>query len=129
MGKKVVFVDDSATVLMSAEMALEELVSSGVIELITYSNPVELLGDVQSGSLTYDLLVSDINMPQMYGIELIASLKKIAEFRAKPILALTTENSAEIKSEGKKVGLNGWITKPFSDEKIQTAIKRVLKIR
>jgi two-component system, chemotaxis family, chemotaxis protein CheY len=129
MAKKVVFVDDSATVLMSAEMALESLVQSGAIELITYTNPVELLEDVQSGSLTYDLLVSDINMPQMYGLELIESLKKIDAFKAKPILALTTENSPEIKSEGKRVGLNGWVTKPFSEQKIEMAVKRVLKIR
>ena len=129
MGKKVVFVDDSATVLMSAEMALEPLIENGTIELVTYNNPVELLDDITQGKIVYDILVTDVNMPQMYGLELVENIKKIPQFKARPILALTTENSDEIKAEGKRVGLNGWITKPFSSEKIITAIQRVLKLR
>ncbi|MBD3843168.1 MAG: response regulator [Campylobacterales bacterium] len=129
MGKNVVFVDDSATVLMSVEMALEPLISDGTLVLTTYNNPVELLDHVKSGELVYDLLITDINMPQMNGMDLVMNLKQISHLKAIPILALTTENSNEMKTQGKNVGLNGWITKPFSDEKIITAIKRVLKIR
>jgi two-component system, chemotaxis family, chemotaxis protein CheY len=128
MGKLVVFVDDSATVLMSAEMATDDLVASRVLELKTYSNPLDLLEDVKGG-LRYDLLITDINMPQMNGLELAKELKSMDEIKMKPIIALTTENSPQMKQQGKQIGLIGWITKPFSNDKLIAGIKRVLKIR
>lgn len=127
--KKVVFVDDSKTVLASVEMALEDLISAGVIELITFTNPVEFLDEVSQKSFDYDLLFTDINMPQMNGLELSKRLKLIDSVKQRPILALTTENSSEIKQTGKDIGITGWVVKPFSNQKIVMAIKRVLRIR
>lgn len=129
MNKKIIFVDDSATVLMSAELALEEMVKSGVISLLTYNNPINLLNDIKSGVTSYDLLITDINMPQMNGMDLIKHLKSIENIKTKPILALTTECSPKMKEEGKSLGLSGWISKPFVNEKIIMAIKRVIKIK
>lgn len=126
--KKVVFVDDSKTVLASVELAVEDLVNNGVINFITYDNPLELLDDVQNKSMTYDLLFTDINMPQMNGLELSKKLKAIDHIKQKPILALTTENSADIKQIGKEIGIAGWVVKPFSNEKIVLAIKKVLGV-
>jgi two-component system chemotaxis response regulator CheY len=126
VSKKVVFVDDSKTVLASVELAVEELVESGLIEFLTFNNPVEFLAEVEANRISYDLLFTDINMPQMTGLELSQKLKNIAHIRQKPILALTTENSAEIKQTGKEIGIAGWVVKPFSNEKIVTAIKKVL---
>jgi len=128
MAKKVVLVDDSATVHLSLEMAMEDLVNSGAIERISYLNPLELIEDVKKG-LTYDLCITDINMPQMNGLDLAKFLKAVPTTKVKPILALTTENSPEMKAKGKAVGLTGWITKPFTAQKVVTAIKRVLRIR
>ena len=128
MAKKVVLVDDSAAVLMIAEEALEGLVESGKIEFVTFDNPDNVIREVQNG-LVYDLLITDINMPQMSGFELVSAVKKVASVRTKPAIALTTENSPDMKMEGKKVGLVGWLTKPFSDEKLQMSIKRVLRIK
>jgi two-component system chemotaxis response regulator CheY len=127
MSKLVVFVDDSGTVLMSAEMATEELVNSGVIEIKTYSNPLELLSDVKNG-LVYDLLITDINMPQMNGLDLVRELKLLASVKSKPIIALTTENSPQMKESGKNVGLTGWITKPFTTDKLTSGLRRVLRV-
>lgn len=126
MSKKVIFVDDSKTVLASVELAVEELVNEGLIDFTTYSNPLEFLQEIESNKISYDLLFTDINMPQMTGLELSKKLKSIAHIRQKPILALTTENSAEIKQVGKDIGIAGWVVKPFSNEKIVTAIKKVL---
>lgn len=126
MAKKVIFVDDSRTVLASVELAVEELVNSGLIEFVTFNNPVEFLGEIEANRVSYDLLFTDINMPQMTGLELSQKLKNISHIRQKPILALTTENSAEIKQTGKEIGIAGWVVKPFSNEKIVTAIKKVL---
>jgi len=128
MAKKVVLVDDSQTVHLSLEMAMEELVSSGAVERISYLNPLDLVEDVKNG-FVYDLCITDLNMPQMHGLDLAKFLKTVPETKVKPILALTTENSAEMKMKGKKVGLTGWITKPFTNAKVVTAMKRVLRIR
>ena len=128
MAKNVVFVDDSKTILISVEMALEELVESGDINFSYYSNPVELLGLVQDGTVTYDLLFTDINMPEMNGLELAQTLKTVESVKNKPILALTTESSPEMKQKGKSIGIAGWVVKPFSDKKIVMAVKKVLGI-
>jgi two-component system chemotaxis response regulator CheY len=127
MSKLVIFVDDSATVLMSAEMACEELVESGVINLKTYSNPLDCLNDIKKG-LVYDLLITDINMPQMNGLNFAKELKTIPAVKLKPIIALTTENSQEMKENGKAAGLVGWISKPFTNEKLLSGLKRVMRI-
>ena len=128
MSKVVIFVDDSKTVLASVELAVEQLVNNGDIKFFTYANPVEFLNDIEANKIAYDLLFTDINMPQMTGLELATKLKNIAHIRQKPILALTTENSAEIKQQGKEIGIAGWVVKPFSNEKIVLAIKKVLGI-
>ena len=128
MSKKVVFVDDSKTVLMTASMAVQPLVEQGVLELVTYENPLELLAAVEDG-FVYDLLITDVNMPQLNGLEMAKRLKEMPNVRLKPILALTTENSPERKMQAKQIGLAGWITKPFSPEKLLMGIKRVLRIR
>ncbi len=128
MPKKVILVDDSKTIIATAQMALEELVGAGQIEVAAYLNPVEMLEDVTSGQVDYDLAICDINMPQMNGLDLAAQLKADARFKNKPILMLTTESSAEMKAKGKAIGLTGWMVKPFSDEKLVKSIKMVLGI-
>lgn len=126
MAKKVILVDDSKTILATAEMALEDMVNSGTIELATYLNPAELLENLLSGSENYDLLISDINMAQMSGLDLSEQLKAIETFKNKPILILTTESSPEMKMRGKAIGVTGWMVKPFNDAKLVKAIQMVL---
>jgi len=128
MSKLVVFVDDSKTVLLTAQMAVDNLVKSEVLEIKTYENPLEVIEDVKNG-LIYDLLITDINMPQMNGLDMAKELKQIESVAKKPILALTTENSPIKKQVAKEIGLTGWITKPFTPDKLLMGIKRVLRIR
>ena len=127
MAKKVVCVDDSITVHLSLEDAMSDLIRSGLVERVEYTNPVEFLEDVKRG-LIYDLAILDINMPQMNGLDLAKELKSIPSVKTKPILALTTENSSDMKKRGKEAGLTGWISKPFSKDKITMALKRVLRL-
>lgn len=128
MAKMVVVVDDSQTVHLSLDMAMEDLINSGEIEKRSYTNPLELVEDVKKG-FNYDLCITDINMPEMNGLDLAKFLKSVPTTKIKPILALTTESSPEMKTKGKNIGLTGWITKPFTSNKVVTAIKRVLRIR
>jgi two-component system chemotaxis response regulator CheY len=124
--KRVILVDDSKTILATAEMAVEDLVNTDTISFTTYLNPAELLEALESGNEDYDMLISDINMPQLNGLDLAAQLKANANFKNKPILILTTESSAEMKAKGKAIGVTGWLVKPFSNEKLNKAISMVL---
>ncbi len=127
MAKQIVFVDDSKTVLMSAEMAVQPLLEKEQISIKTFENPLELLDAVEQG-FVYDLVITDVNMPQMNGLEMAKRLKAKASVKLKPILALTTENKPELKSKAKEIGLAGWITKPFQPKKLIMGIKRTTKI-
>ncbi len=128
MAKRVVIVDDSKTIIATAQMAVEEMVNRGEISFAFYYNPAELLDDAIEGSLQYDLLISDINMPQMNGLDLSASLKKMETFKNKPILILTTESSADMKSRGKAIGVTGWMVKPLDGVKLAKSIRMLLGI-
>ena len=128
MSKLVVFVDDSKTVLMTVDLAIKPLLESGLIEARTYDDAMEFLDDVKNG-LVYDLLITDVNMPKINGLEMAKKIKAHPKLKLKPILALTTENSPELKSLAKEIGLAGWLTKPFSPTALTKAIKRVLRIR
>jgi len=127
MSKTVACVDDSITIHLALEDAMSELIQQGKLKRLEYTNPVEFLEAVKNG-LEVDLVIVDINMPQMNGLDLTRELRKLPSMKNKPILALTTENSPQMKMEGKKAGLTGWITKPFTKEKILLALKRTLRI-
>lgn len=128
MAKRVIIVDDSRAVIATAELALEGMIDSGVIEFKSYLNPAELLDALLNGSENFDLLISDVNMPQMNGLDLSRAIKADARYATKPILILTTESSEEMKMAGKQIGVTGWMVKPFTDEKLQKSLKMVLGV-
>lgn len=75
-----------------------------------------------------DLVVTDLNMPEMDGIALIKELRKMPSFKFTPILMLTTESSEEKKKDGKAAGATGWIVKPFNPELMLKVIAKVLPV-
>ena len=74
----------------------------------------------------FDLVITDVNMPNMDGIALIAELRKLPNFKFTPLLMLTTESAADKKMAGKKAGATGWIVKPFNPDQLLSVIKRAL---
>jgi two-component system chemotaxis response regulator CheY len=128
MAKRVILVDDSRAVVATAELALEGLIGSGAIEFKSYLNPEELLSALQSGAENFDLLISDVNMPQMNGLDLARAIKTDDRYKTKPIIVLTTESSEQMKMAGKEIGVTGWMVKPFSDEKLVKSLKMVLGV-
>jgi two-component system chemotaxis response regulator CheY len=78
-------------------------------------------------SSEFDLVLSDVNMPIMDGIELIRALRAETAYRHTPILMLTTESSADRKREGKEAGATGWIVKPFDSAQLIATMHRVLR--
>jgi two-component system chemotaxis response regulator CheY len=79
-----------------------------------------------SGGSKMDVVVTDLNMPEMDGITLIKELRKMEAFRFTPILMLTTESTEAKKKAGKEAGATGWIVKPFNPELLMKIIDKVL---
>jgi two-component system chemotaxis response regulator CheY len=73
-----------------------------------------------------DLVISDINMPNLNGIELTRKLRALPQFAKTPIILLTTESDPEKKAEGKSAGATGWIVKPFKQDQLLAVVSKVL---
>jgi two-component system chemotaxis response regulator CheY len=121
MGKTILIVDDSATMIMSVKSTLE----MNGFHVETANDGVQALGKLKSGTRP-DLIITDINMPNMDGLELIRNVKLLPGFRFTPILTLTTESQAAKRDEAKKLGATGWLVKPISGPDLVKVIKQVL---
>lgn len=75
----------------------------------------------------FNLVLTDVNMPNLDGISLTRELRKLPDYKFTPILTLTTESTPEKKQEGKTAGATGWIVKPFNPEQLISTVKRVLE--
>ncbi len=73
----------------------------------------------------FDLVITDVNMPNMDGITLLKALRGLSKFSSTPILILTTEGGDEKKSEGRSAGATGWIVKPFDPNKLLQVVAKV----
>jgi two-component system chemotaxis response regulator CheY len=121
MAKTALVVDDSPTM---RQMVAFTLTNAGftVIEAQDGKDAVNKV----AGGAKMDIVVTDLNMPEMDGIALIKELRKLSSFRFTPILMLTTESAAEKKVAGKEAGASGWIVKPFNPEVLLKTIAKVL---
>lgn len=120
--KTIFLVDDSATILLSISNILAK--AGYVAEKA--SNGEEALRKFQSG-IKADLLITDLNMPGMNGIELIKEVRKLPNYRFMPILFLTTESQQSKRMEAKAAGASGWIVKPATADELLNTIKLVLR--
>jgi two-component system chemotaxis response regulator CheY len=119
MTKRILAVDDSKTM---REMVAFTLRSAG-FEVHEAEDGQKAVGVLSSK--TFDVVVTDLNMPNMDGISLIRHLRATPAHRATPILILTTESEPAKKAEGKAAGATGWVVKPFKPEKLVEAIRKV----
>lgn len=84
-------------------------------------------GLAKAGSGRFDLIVTDLNMPHMDGIQLIAAVRKLPGYSFTPILMLTTESQAEKKDAGRKAGATGWIVKPFGADQLIAVTHKLVR--
>lgn len=118
---RILAVDDSPSM---RDMVKLTLIGAG-FEVTAASDGVEALELARKSN--FDLVLSDVNMPDMNGIALIRALRAEPAYRFTPILMLTTESSPERKNEGKVAGATGWIVKPFDPEQLVATMRRVLR--
>ncbi len=120
----VIFVDDSETALASTRMVTDTM----PIDVKQYLQAQDALAEIESGVIAPDLIITDLNMPVMNGLEFLQGLRQVDATKRTPVLMLTTETKAELKQQGKALGLTGWIVKPFNPAQLKQAITRVLRL-
>jgi two-component system chemotaxis response regulator CheY len=121
MAKTILIVDDSATMLMS----LKSILSMAGYEVESATNG-QLALDKLQGGLKPNLIVTDINMPVMGGLELIGKVRALAGCKFFPILTLTTESDTAKRDEGRRLGATGWLVKPIAGPDLLKVIKQIL---
>jgi two-component system chemotaxis response regulator CheY len=121
MAMTILVVDDSLTMVMSLKATLS--MHKFVVE--TASNGQLALDKLKTG-LKPNLILTDVNMPVMGGLELIGKVRALPGFRFIPILTLTTESESSKRDEGKRLGATGWLVKPVAGEDLIKVIKQVL---
>ena len=120
MAKTVLTVDDSASI---RQMVTFTLKSSGytVIEAVDGLDGLD-----KAKANPVNLILTDQNMPKMDGLTLIKSLRALPQYKATPILLLTTESSDAMKAQGKAAGATGWLVKPFDPQKLLEVVQKVI---
>ena len=120
--RTIMLVDDSATILLS----ISSILSKAGYGVEKASNAEDALRKF-TGGVKADLLITDLNMPGMNGIELIREVRKLPAYKFMPILFLTTESQQSRKLEAKEAGASGWIVKPATADELLNTIKLVIK--
>ncbi|MFW5735590.1 MAG: response regulator [Oceanidesulfovibrio sp.] len=120
MSKTIMTVDDSASVRQMVAFTLKNA-GFNVIEAQDGQDALNKL----KGAV--DMIITDLNMPNMDGITLIKNVRAQAQYKFIPIIMLTTESQAGKKQEGKSAGATGWIVKPFKPDQLMAVVNKVLR--
>lgn len=113
-------VDDSATF----RKLLDNMLREAGYEVVEASDGEEALEKISVSVV--DMVITDLTMPGMNGIELVREIRKREDYRSAPIILLTTEGQKERMEEGRQAGANGWIVKPFEPEELLSVIGKLL---
>jgi len=113
-------VDDSASMRQMVSFTLK----GAGYDVIEAEDGQKALDKAKAGAV--DLVLTDVNMPVMDGIELVKNLRTLPDYKFTPILMLTTESAGDKKIQGKNAGATGWLVKPFNPEQLLATIKKVM---
>lgn len=120
MSAHILTVDDSASIRLTTKIAL----TGAGYQVTEAVDGLDGLNKAKAG--TFDMIVTDLNMPNMNGLAMIEALRSSPAHTGIPIIFLTTESDAEMKGRAKAAGATGWITKPFDPEQLVKIAKKVL---
>ncbi len=121
MGRQILIVDDSASIRQVVTFTLKEA-GYDVIDAVDGRDALNKL----AGAPEVSMIVTDLMMPNLDGIELIRAVREGGSHKFVPIVMLTTESLETKKQEGKAAGATGWIVKPFRPEQLVAVVKKVL---
>jgi two-component system, chemotaxis family, chemotaxis protein CheY len=114
-------VDDSASLRQMVTFVLRDT-GYQIVEAV---DGVDALSKLKGQEI--DLFLSDVNMPNMDGLELTRQIRALAQYKFVPIILLTTESHAEKKQQGKAAGATAWIVKPFTPDQLLAVVKKVMR--
>ena len=117
--KRLMAVDDSATVRKVLKSTFSNA-GYDVIEAVDGNEAIQKLAEK-----SVDIIVTDLNMPNMNGVDLITEVRNRPGNRFLPIVMLTSEKQSDMKKAGKSAGASGWITKPFKPENLLSIVKMI----
>ena len=117
--KKILVVDDSSVM----RSTIKRVLNDNGYHVTTAADGSEALKEITNGS--FNLIISDINMPKMNGLELVKKVRDNAKTKFVPIIMLTTESSMEKINTARSLGANAYFVKPFSESALVDAVKRV----
>lgn len=120
MTKTILSVDDSASMRQMVKLAL----SGAGYQVVEAADGKEALVKAKAGGI--NMVLTDLNMPNMDGLTLIRELRTMPAFKGVPIVFLTTESDAGKKNEAKAAGATAWIVKPFQQDQLLGVVKKVL---
>ncbi len=121
MAKTIMTADDSASIRQMVGFTLREAGYS-VIEAIDGADAIG-----KCAGTSPDMVITDLNMPNVDGIGLIRELRAMPQCKFIPIIMLTTESADDKKQAGKAAGATGWIIKPFQPEQLLAVVRKVLR--
>ncbi len=121
--KSILIVEDSATTRSLMRAVIEEIGDFNIVEAPTGFDALKLLP-----SQDFDLIATDINMPDINGLELINFIKNNPRYSNIPLIIVTTERSEEDKKRGMALGATAYVTKPFKAPELQDIIRKILNL-
>lgn len=120
MSANILTVDDSASIRLTTRVTLSNA-GYAVTEAV---DGVDGLNKLKAAP--FDLVITDLNMPNMDGLTMIRELRKLPAFTGVPVIFLTTESDGELRQQAKAAGATGWLTKPFDPENLVKIARKVL---
>jgi two-component system chemotaxis response regulator CheY len=118
--KTILAVDDSATVRQMTGLVLR----GAGFQVVEAVDGVDALAKLTGQEL--NLILTDLNMPNMDGLELTRRVRTLANYKFVPVVLLTTESHPEKKLEGKAAGATAWLVKPFNPDQLLAVVKKVI---
>jgi two-component system chemotaxis response regulator CheY len=120
MARTILVVDDSPTMRQQVRMPLED----AGYKVLEAGDGQEALQRLE-GATDVHMVISDVNMPGMNGLEMLEALRKIPRFTALPVVMLTTEGKKSLVERAEKAGARGWLVKPFKAEVLLAAARKL----
>lgn len=120
MAKNILVIDDSSAIRQSVSFILEQ--AGYTVEQAEDG----MVGLQKAGASAYDLILTDVNMPNMDGITFTKKARELPKHKFTPVVVLTTESQGSKMEEGKAAGATGWIVKPFDSEKLLAVVKKLI---
>lgn len=122
MTKKILLVDDS----MAMRLACSKVLTPEGYEVLHAENGIVGLEQLEKHP-DVSLIICDINMPKMGGVEMMENIKKAGKHTAVPIIVVSSEASMRAVEGSKTIGVKGWLVKPFTPEQLKSVVARYVK--